>query len=71
MLADEHLELPDEIGVTAELEVRFEAALEGGETELLEAQDLCLSERLVGEIGERRSAPEPESVTEELSRKLG
>ena len=39
MLADERLELPDELGVTAELEVGLDSALERGETELLEPAD--------------------------------
>ena len=71
VLADERLELPDEIGVTAELEVGFDSALEGGETELLEPEDLSLGERLACEIGQCRPAPEAESVAKEPSCELG
>ena len=71
MLADEHLELGDELGVAAEREVGFDAPLERAQAELFEAADLGLRERLVGEVGERRPAPEAERVAEPLRRELG
>jgi hypothetical protein len=63
VLADEHLELSDELGVSSELEVGFDASLQSDEAKLFEPEDLRLHERLVREVGERGPAPEAESVT--------
>jgi hypothetical protein len=46
--------------VTAERQVGLDAVLERGEPEFLEPPRLRLGERLVGEVCERRAAPEPE-----------
>ena len=42
MLADEHLDLPDELGVAAEREVGLEPPLERPQAELLESENLRL-----------------------------
>ena len=71
VLADEHLDLADELGVAAEREVGLEPPLERLQAELFEARNLGLRERLVGEVGKRRPAPEVESFAQSLRRKLG
>ena len=53
----------------AELELGREALLERAQTKLVEACDRGLREGLVGEIGERRSAPQLECTTEQLRRR--
>ena len=62
---DQGLELGDEITVAPEGEVCFDPFLEGGQAQLLEPGDLVLGERVEGEVGERRAAPEAERLTEE------
>jgi Protein kinase domain len=64
MLADEGLELRDELGGAPECEVSVDASLERDEPQLLETKDLRLRERLVRDVGERRAAPESECLTE-------
>ena len=66
MVPDERLELRQHGGVAAERELRLEALLERGEPQLLEPRDRRLRERLVGEVGERCAAPEPERTTEQV-----
>ena len=61
VLENERLDLSDELGMAAEREVGLEPALERLQAELFEAGNLGLSERLLGEIGKRRPAPEVES----------
>jgi hypothetical protein len=65
MTGDERLELGDELTVAREREVGFDPFLEGGKAELIEPGDLLLCERVEGELGERRAAPEPERLTEQ------
>ena len=55
---DELLQLADDVRMPAEGEIRLDPALERGQAQLLEARDRRLRERLVGEVGERRPAPE-------------
>src|SRR5262245_11221235 len=57
MLADEPLELADDIAVAAELEVRLDALLERDHPQLLEPPDLGLRKGLERELRERRPAP--------------
>ena len=61
---DERLELGDELGVTAQCEVGVDALLDDDGSQLLEARDLRLRERLVDEVGERRPAPERERLAQ-------
>ncbi len=58
---NERLDLSDELGVASESEVGLEPAFERLQAELFEARNLGLRERLVGEVGERRTAPEVET----------
>ena len=71
VLADEHLDLTDELCEAAEREVGVEPPLEGRQAELFESEHLQLRERFVGEVGERRPAPEIESFAQSLRRKAG
>ena len=64
VLLDEELELGDEVGVAPELELGVDQLLARREAELLEPRDLECRERLVGDVGERRAAPEPERLAE-------
>ena len=68
MLGDEAFQLADELGVAAEREVRLDPPLERRESKLVQPPDRRLRERLVGEVGERRPAPERERFAESLSR---
>ena len=65
MLPGERLELADELCPAAEGEVGVDATFEGDEAELFEAADLCLRERLAGQVGECGAAPEAEGLAEE------
>ncbi len=71
MFADEPFELRRQLGVTAETKIGFDARLERFETPLLEPRSRILRERLVGEVGERRTAPQCQSRSEELRSALG
>ena len=71
VLADERLELGDELRTAAEREVGVDAVLERHEPQLLQAPDLGLAERLVGEIGERAPAPERERLAQRARRRVG
>ncbi len=58
LLAHEALELRHELDVTTETEVGLDALLDRGETQLLEPRGAVLREPLVGEIAQRRPAPQ-------------
>ncbi len=58
MLLDEPLELADELGMTARLEVRLDPAFDRGEAKLLEPGNVGLREGLEGEV--REGGPPPE-----------
>ena len=66
MLGRERLELRDQRGVPAEGEVGVDPPLDREQVHLLEAPDRRLRERLVGEVGERRPAPERERLAQPL-----
>ena len=66
MLADERLELGDELGVAAEREVGLDPLLECGQAQLLEARDLSLREGLGREVRKGRSAPKGEGGPQRL-----
>ena len=70
MLARERLELGNERGVDAQLELGVDALFERGEPQLLEPHDLGLREQLVLDVDERAAAPERERRAQEL-RALG
>ena len=64
MVADERLQRPDHVGVAAERELRLDELLVRRDPQLLELRDRGLGERLVGEVGERRAAPQGEAALE-------
>ena len=66
MGGDELLQLADELRVAAERELGVDPPLDRGEPDLLEPLDRGPRERLVREIGERRAAPEPERLAQQL-----
>ena len=71
MLADERLDLADQLCEATEREVGFDPPLERRQAELFEAESLRLRERFVREVGERRSAPEVESFAKPSRGQLG
>src|SRR5262245_66141297 len=66
MLDHQRLQFADEVGVASECKVRLDPLLEDRKSQLFEAGDLALCERLVGDIGKCRSTPESESVAKTL-----
>jgi hypothetical protein len=68
VLLDERGELADQLAVTPEREVGLDPVLQRRQTQLLEARDGRLRERLIAEIGQRGAAPQPESVTQQYDR---
>lgn len=68
---NEHFELRDEPGVSAQREVGVDAPLEGVHPELFEAEDLGLRERRVRQVCKRRSSPQAERVAEQSRCQLG
>ena len=67
----ERLELADELAAAAEGEIRLDPLLERRELKLVETGDLSLCERLVGEVGKGRAAPQGEGTPQLLGRVLG
>jgi hypothetical protein len=70
MLGDQGLELADELRVFSEHELGFDPRLERHQPQLLEPRDLGLRERLVGDVVERRTAPERQGVAGRAQRLL-
>jgi hypothetical protein len=64
LFGDRGLQLCDDVLVAAEHQLRFDASLERRPAPLLEPRDLGLRERLVREVGERRTAPQLERLPE-------
>ncbi len=60
MAIDERLDLADDLGMTAGLEVRVDPLLDRRKPLLLQPCDLRLSERFEFEVGQRRATPEVE-----------
>ena len=71
MVADEAFELADDLGVTAEREIGFEAQLERSQPQLLEPADLVAGERLVLELRKGWAAPQPERLPQQVAGLLG
>ena len=62
---DEGLELGDQLAVMAEQQVGVDAVLDRGHARLVQARDLGRREGLVGEIGQRLSAPQRERIDQD------
>ena len=71
MLRNQSLQLRSDVGVAAESQIRLEPLLDCAEAQLVQPADLALSERVVGEVGEGRPAPEGERFSERRGRVLG
>ena len=67
----ERLELGNEFCVTPQCEIRVDPILDSKESQLPESGDCRLCEGLVGEVGERLSSPERESLAQTLGRTRG
>jgi hypothetical protein len=65
MVGDQALELADEVRMASEREVGLDPLFEGTQAQLLQPRDLRLGKRLVGEVVQRRSSPQPERVAED------
>jgi hypothetical protein len=63
---DEHLELCENLEMAARRQVAVDRALGRGQVQLLEAADLAGRERLIGDIGERRPAPQRERLARQV-----
>src|SRR4051794_8838414 len=71
MLGHESLELRRHLAMAAEREVSVDALLDCAHPQLLEPLCLVADGRLIGEIGERRPAPERQRLAQDGSRALG
>ena len=60
MPSDERLQLADQLSVAAEREVGLDPLFERRQLQLVQARDLRLCERLVGEVGQGGAPPEGE-----------
>ena len=68
---DERLALGDDVRVPAEGQIGFDPVLDQADPQLLQPRDLHLRERLVPEVGERRTAPEGERLAKMRRRPFG
>jgi hypothetical protein len=68
---DELRELLDDVVMATEGEVSLEPLLERRQVQLLEPGDLLLGERVIGELDERRAAPERQSIPQCFRRPVG
>ena len=66
LLEREAAQLLDELPVEAERQLRVDPVLEHGQSQLVEARGFAARERLVGELHERRTAPQGECLSEVL-----
>jgi hypothetical protein len=69
--ADERLELGREVGVPPGREIGLDALLDGEQPQLLETLGIRPGEELVGDVGERRPAPERQGVPQRSTRLVG
>jgi hypothetical protein len=70
MPGDERLQFADQLGVAAEREVSLDPLFQRGQLQLVQARDLRLCERLVGEVGQGRAPPECQRPAQLLGRLL-
>ena len=64
LLRDQVLKLGYQLRVAAELEIGGDTVLVGGRAQFLEAEEVALAERLVGEICEGLAAPQLERLSQ-------
>ena len=65
MLTHESVELADQLVLATEREIGVDPNLQRRQTRLLQPGDLSLSERLVGEVSQRRPPPQPQRIAQE------
>jgi hypothetical protein len=66
VLADQLLELADQLVVPAEPQIGVHPILECGKAQLVQAPDLGLREALIAHLRQRRPAPQPQRVAQDL-----
>ena len=71
LLAHKRLELGDHLGVAPEGELGFDQLLATAEAQLIQPRDARLGEGLVGEIGQRRAAPQTPGLRQHRGRPPG
>src|ERR671923_957123 len=64
MRPDECLELADEVGMAPSGEIAIDALFDPREPQRFQTRDVGLREALIGEVGERDTAPEREGIVE-------
>ncbi len=70
MLPGQALELRHQLAVAPSCEIRLDTSLDGFETQLVEPADLCLGERLVGELLVGPSPPQLQGAAQGRRRRL-
>src|SRR4051794_39806067 len=68
MLDDQHLQLADQLRVAAEREIGLDPLLHRRQPEILQSSRFHTCKRLVPEVGQRRTTPERERLTEDAPR---
>jgi hypothetical protein len=64
-------QLAHQVGMAANREVGIDAVLQGRQSKLLDSRRFGLQRRLVGQVGERRAAPELEPVSQQVGGTVG
>ena len=64
VLCDQRLQLPHHLGMTTKRQLRLDQLLERRDAQIIEPGDLALRERLVGELRQRRAAPQRQRLHE-------
>ena len=71
VLLGQRLQLADQLGCQAAPEIGLDARLDGVEAQLFQAGDVGAGELVVGEVLQRRPAPQVEGVTQDLGGAVG
>src|SRR5580765_545816 len=71
MLGDQRLQLADQLQVAAEREIGLDPPLQRRQPEILQASRFRTCKRLVPDVGQRRTTPAPERLTEDAPRPPG
>jgi hypothetical protein len=68
MVGDEHLKLPNDVGVASAFEIGPDSLFEADDPQLLEVRALDTRERL-GELGQRGTTPQAQGLVKACSRR--
>ena len=63
---DQSRQAPHDVGVAPAQQIEFDLLLERARPQLVQARDLGLGEGLVGDVGQRRAAPERERALQRV-----